>query len=90
MSIDNVVRYEPFSWSTYANDPQPCRIWSEAGHMTNDGYHSPSVNMEFKNGNRYEFIDQTGYDSFRTQFPDHHKTISDFGNRNINKLDSGW
>ncbi|MCT4614429.1 MAG: hypothetical protein N4A49_06100 [Marinifilaceae bacterium] len=91
MALDDLIKKnEPFSFNTYAENPQPCRMWTEVGHMANDGYHSPSLNMEFKNGTRYEFNDRPSYDNFRSQFPNQHRTLNDFGNRDINKLDFNW
>lgn len=88
MSLENIIKHEPFNWNNY--NGEPTRVWSEQGHHTNNGYHMPSVNMEFKDGTTYEFIDKAGYDSFRSDYPNHHRTLADFGNRDINKLSCGW
>lgn len=88
MSLDNILKYEALDWNLY--NGEPCKLWSEAGHQTSSGYHPPSVNMEFQNGQRYEFIDKAGYDAFRTDYPNHHRPLNVFGNRNTNKLNCGW
>jgi hypothetical protein len=91
MALDDLIKKnEPFSWNIYTENPQPCRMWTEAGHPTNSGYNPPSLNMEFKSGLRYEFTDKQSHDSFREQFPNQHRTLNDFGNRDLNKLPFSW
>ena len=88
--------YEPFDMNKVNFDNQSA-VWSEAGHETKDSFHQPCVALEqlIDNNNGTftsqlnDFVSKPGYDNFRSQFPNQHRTKDDFGNRNLNKLDLG-